>query len=524
METAPADIADARQVASGASWIALGNVASRGLGFLRELVRAQLFGAGPQVDALALAMTIPLQIYDLVTGGLINSALVPAFREYATPEKRAELWRLISLLLTLAVAVVSGLALVLTAGSHQVAEFFVWLGSLTGQHSSPESVTVAGDLMRWTLPAVIFLSASGILTAALYALQRFTLPAFTAAAFNAVVVVVALLSGAAWGVQAMAAGLLLGAMAQVVLQLPGLADGLMALRPALSFTHPGVRRVFRAYVPIIASTLVAQGSVYFGLSVAFGYAGGLSWMNYATNLYQFPLGLVAVAISSAILPTLSSQAAEGQGEAFRATLNRGLNLILVLIVPAAVGLFVLAEPIVALAFQRGAFTPEDTTRTAEILRWFVGGLSFAAVDQLLIIGFYARRDTLTPSLVGVASVAVYILIVVVARPVLGLLSLMLADSLKQIVHAVITGGLLGRRTGGVGQWSGVGKIVVAAAGMGLAVSVALWGLSAIGLPPGPLRHALLALGPGLIGLTVYLALARVLHIEELRWLLRLVKR
>ncbi len=516
----PAPAAAAPGLARSASILSLGSVASRLLGFLRDAVMSRLFGS--EADALALALTIPIQIYDLVTGGLVNSALVPAFSEYTPEPRRPELWRLASILLTLAGA---GIA-VLVAGLMLLAPQVIALFALIGGQQQPEMLATAAGLLRITLPAVLFLSLSGILTGLLYALQRFTLPAFTGAVFNGSMVVVSLALASRLGVAAMAVGLLAGAVLQVVLQLPGLRDGWRSLRPTLTFNHPGLRRIFGLYVPIIVSLIVTQASIYIGLGLAFGFPGGLSWMRYATTLYQFPLGLVAVAVSSAILPTLAGQVSGALAGDYKATLVQGINLVLLLMVPATVGLFVLAEPIVGLVFAGGRFTLEDTAMTAAVLRVFLLGLSFAAVDQLLIFAFYARRDTLTPSSVGVLSVVIYVITALAARPALGLFSLMLADSVKQIVHALVTGGLLARRVGGfhgTGLWPALGKILLAAGVMGLAVAGANWGLRGW-LPAGPLLAALRVAGAGGLGVLVYFALAAVLRVGEVRLVLGLLRR
>jgi putative peptidoglycan lipid II flippase len=509
-------------LARHASIIALGSVTSRALGFVRDSVMAGLFGTGAHVDALTLAITIPNQIYDLVAGGLVNSALVPVFSEYAAEQRRNELWRLASTVLTLAALAVSAVALVLVVFTPQVVALFAALG----QGQNPEAVAQATPLLRLTLPAVAFLSLSGVLSGLLYALRRFTYPAFTAAIFNLSMVVVSLALARWWGVSAMAVGLLLGAALQVGLQLPGLRDGWGALRPRLDWRHPGLRRILRLYVPIIVGLVITQASIYIGLGLAWGFVGGLSWMRYATTLYQFPLGLVAVAVSSAILPTLSRQAAAAS-PAFKQTVVQGLNLVLLLIVPATVGLFVLAQPVVAVAFQRGEFTPNDTLVTAQVLRVFLLGLSFAAVDQMLIFAYYARQDTLTPALVGILSVGVYIAVALLTLPVLNLYALMLADSAKQITHALVMGALLSRRLGGfrgTHLWPTLAKVVLASLIMAGLAAAALVLSERLPLAPGLFQRLLSALLPGAVGMVVYFWLAYRLNIAEVRAAMALIRR
>ena len=510
---------ETRGIARNASILALGNVTSRVLGLVREMVKAKLFGSGPPVDALTLVITIINQVYDLVTGGIVNSALVPVFNEYTADDRREELWRLASLLLTLATGAVSALALSIVWFAPYVVSVFALLGG--GKNEA--DMTLAVGLLRLASPAVIFLSLSGIITSLLYALRRFSLPAFTSAVYNATMVVVALALWKFLGVTAMALGALIGAAAQIVLQLPGLRH--TRLRPTFHWRHAGLRRIFQLYLPIIGVTLVSQAAVYFGVGVGWEFKGGLSWMNYATTLYQFPLGLVATAVSVAILPTLALQARQAEQD-FKPTLVQGLNLVLLLIIPATVGLFVLARPIVGLVFERGAQKPSDTTMTALVLQVFLVGLSFAAVDQVLIFAFYARQDTLTPALVGVLSVAVYVAVVLLLRGPLGLFSLMVADSVKQITHALVTGSLLSRRLRGFGQttlWPTLGKILIAAAAMGLGVAAALVALDQVGPASGFLRYALEVGGPGVVGVAIYFALVSRLNITEARVVASLVQ-
>lgn len=518
----PALADDTAGIARNASIIALGNVISRALGFVRDGVLAPLFGTGPHVDALILAITLPNQLNDLLTGGLVNSALVPVFSEYAAGERRPALWRLAGSLLTVVAVAVTGVVGLLLLLTPQVVSVFDALA----QGNNPQASLQAVPLLRITLPAVIFLSLSGVLSGLLNALKRFTYPAFTVAVFNLSIAAVSLLLAWRLDVRATAVGLLLGAALQVVVQLPGLRDGLRWLRPQLDLRHPGLRRIFRLYLPIVGSLIISQVSVYVGLGLAYRFVGGLSWMRYATTLYQFPLGLVAVAVSSAILPTLSRQAAQLDA-GYTTTLVRGLNLVFVLIVPAALGLFVLAHPIVALAFERGAFTPTDSLMTARVLQVFLLGLVFAAIDQILIYAYYARQNTLVPALVGVLSIGVYFAVALLTLRPLGLFSLMLADSVKQIVHALVMGALVSRRVGGFGRtslWPTLGRVLAATLVMGALTLAALWGVQRLALPSLFVQRLLEAAVPGLVGVVTYFWLAERLNVAEVRLAVGLVRR
>jgi len=499
------------EVAQAAGIIALGNIASRVLGLLRVMVQSSLFGAGPHVDALNAALRIPNTLYDLLVGGMVNSALIPVLSDYAVPERRAELWHLLSVLLSIATLFLCGLVLLGELLAPQV----VWL--LVAGLSSPYQ-TLTTDLLRLVLPVVIFISLASILSGGLYALKRFTFPAFTAAVFNAGVVVVALALGPRWGVQGMVAGLLVGAVLQVALQLLGLRDA--RLRFVLNLRHPALRRIIRLYLPILIGLVVDTLAVFLSYNLASRTGeGSISWMEYAATIIQFPLGLIVTAISIAILPTLSRQASADEIGSFRATLAQGLRLVLALIIPATIGLYVLANPIITLVFEHGDFTPADTVATADALRCALLGLLFAAVDQPLIFAFYARRDTLTPALVGVGTTLLYVLMALTPwwLGVLTLPLLILVNSLKLTAHALAMLVLTQRRLGGLGN-HGLWSLTLKAILSSLMMAAATWGVVralAVVAPPGLLGDLLAVGGAGGVGMAVYGLLALVLRIEEI---------
>jgi putative peptidoglycan lipid II flippase len=253
-------------------------------------------------------------------------------------------------------------------------------------------------------------------------------------------------------------------------------------------------------------------------------------MRYATYLLQLPQGLVSIAVSFAVLPTLSAHAVRERdkgthSESFTATLAQGLRLVSVLIIPATVGLFILAHPVVALLFEHGAFTTADTVMTSRALQLYLLGLPFAAVDLLLVVSFYARQDTLTPSLIGVATVLIYLVTVIVLVPMLGLFSLMVGESLKLLLHTAISAVILQRRVGGLGRHGvirAIGLALIAAAAMGLASYGALQAVEML-VPPGGLQEVLAVGVPGVIGAAIYVGLVTVFRVEEMHQLIAAVR-
>jgi putative peptidoglycan lipid II flippase len=510
-------------IASAATLIALGNIASRVLGLARDTVIAGLFGATGLVSAFDVASRVPRMLFDLLIDGLVSSALVPVFSELAERD-RTELWRVASIMLSLATLVMSLGALLLELFAAQVA--WIMAGGF-----DPDLLAQIVRLMRITTPAVLFLSLSGIVTGLLYALKRFTLPAFTAAAFNASIVVVALvLTGQfGWGIESLALGLLIGSAIQVVLQIPGLRDA--RVRFVLDWNHPELRRIARLYAPVILGLVVSQLGIVIDRNLASRTGEqSIAWMRYATTLVQFPLGLVSVAIAMAILPTLSRLASPSRPElldAFMDTLTTGLKMVLVLILPAVVGLFVLSEPVVALVFQHGDFTAFDTRQTALALRIYLLGTTFAAIDLPLVYAFYARKNTLTPAMVGMLGVGLYLTAALLPTFFhdLRMTDLVLANSVQLTGHAVVMLWLTHR----VGSLSGRGLKTTAlkalAAGLmmgGLTFLCVQWLLSRFSSPA--LVPKLVVVGvAGCIGIGTYTALVTLLDIEEVGMLVRLIR-
>ena len=355
-------------------------------------------------------------LYDFLIGGMLSAALVPILSDYArfdrnrtdtaevaaSPSKEEQvgpnpdLVRLVGALLSLAVVTLAGLTLLMVVFSPQVASLLA--GGF--DEFDPTLLPLTARLLRLMAPVVWFVSMAGLLTAVLFALQRFSMPALASAVYNLGIVVAAPLLAGRIGIASLAVGVLAGSMVQF---------GLMAWdvrRAGLKFTvqwsHPALARIVRLYLPIAAGLVVAQFQVGLDRRLASGTGvQSIAWMSKATTLQQLPLGMISVAISLAALPRLSQQFAAGEEGAYRATLARGLRMVLVMIVPILVGLGLLAEPTVRLFFEYGQFTATDSAQVVMALHVYLFGALFAAIDFPLIYAFYARNNTLLPALVGV---------------------------------------------------------------------------------------------------------------------------
>ncbi len=508
---------EAHLIAQAAMVIMLGQVASRVLGLVREMVISHLFGATGLVSAFRVAAIVPTMVYDLLIGGMITAALVPVISDYAQPERREELWKLISLLFSLAIVVLALVVVVLELGAPVVS----WL---LGGGLSPPLQAQTTRLARLIMPATIFFGLSGVTTGLLYARQRFIYPAFGAAIFNGGIILGALILSPWLGIASLSLGVVLGSMLQLAIQLPALRD--LRFNFSLEFDHPGLRRIVSLYIPVLLGLVVSQVGIAIDRNLASRTGPqSIAWMQNATTLVQFPLGLVVVAISAAVLPSLSQFAIAEEMVRFRRTLATGLRMVLVLILPAAAGLLALATPIIALIFEHGAFQPYDTSYTAQALRWYLLGLPFAAVDQPLIFAFYARKDTKTPVLVGVFSVLVYLVVALATIRPMGMIGLVFANSVQWASHALVMLILAHRRLGllrGQGLLLALSKALLASTVMALMTYGTAKGLEAF-VGRGLLGEPLIVIGAGGVGFLTYTLLILLLRSEEASLVIELVK-
>ncbi len=504
-----------RRLVGAAAIIALGNVLSRGLGLLRDVVIASTFGATASTDAFVLARTLPSILYDLLVGTVSTAAFVPVFVQHARDER--QLWRLVSVVFSLA-----GLAFVSLAAA--LAVFAGPLVAVIGTGlASDDQRLLAISLMRIALASVVFQGLAGVLTAALYAQNRFGLPAFATATYNIGIIVGVLLLARPLGPQAMAVGLVIGALAQFLLQASGLAPFWRAYRPRINLADPGVRRILTLAGTVAAGLVVTAAVQLIDRNLALRQPeGSLSSMEYATRVIQFPLGIVGLAVSNAILPTLSRvhDRTSDSLAAYREALVFGLKLVLLLMLPAFFMLAALSQPVVALLFERNAFQAADTQRTAEIFLFYSPGLPLTGVDFLLINAFYARQNARTPVLVGVACVFIYLGVALATLGALQARGLALANAVQNSSHALILLFLLRRSTPGLRLVSALApflaRVIPAAAVVGGLLVVGWPVLAALGRFPG-------LLAAGVLASAIYVALLHALGVREIRAISVLVR-
>jgi len=508
-------------IARAAIIVSLGNIASRVFGLIRDNRNAYFFGASGSMSAFEAASLVPKNIYELLVGGMVSAALVPVFSEYAAEEEPEELWHLLSIVLSLTVVVMGAFLVLAEVAAPVVTRLMV--GGF-----GPELRALTTTLIRIISPAIIFFGMSGILTAMLYARQVFTYPAIGAAVFNLGGILGTQLLAPRIGIASLTLGIVLGAFLQMAVQLPGLRGA--RIRFSLDWRHPALRRIAVLYLPVVLSLVVSQVGIVIDRNLASRVGEQtIAWMAAATRLREFPLGLVSTAVSMAVLPALSRLDLSTDHERFKATLGLGLRLVLMLIVPAAVGLFVLGVPIISLIFEHGVFTSFDTGQTARALAGYLLGTPFAAIDLLLIFAFYSQKDTVTPVIVGIICVLIYLGVAPLLAFTLGLgmIGLVIANSIQLMSHAVIMMWLLYRRVGAMGGeklLQAIGRIVLSSAVMGIVVYACLAVLRSVVPGAGLAARAAWVIGAGLMGAGVYGFTVVGLGVGEARLLLNMVSR
>ncbi|MCD6519678.1 MAG: murein biosynthesis integral membrane protein MurJ [Anaerolineae bacterium] len=507
-------------IARAAGINSLGNVASRLLGLVRESVIAGTFGASGATSSFDAVSTVPKMVYELLIGGMLSAALIPVLSEYAVEERRAELEEILSLLLSLAGTLAIVIVVLLELAAPLIAPLLV--GGFDAQ-----LLRTATKLIRLIVPSIPIYVLSGILQAYHYARRRFVYPAMGAPAHNLGVIIAVLLFSRVLGIASLSIAIVLAALTQFLVQLPGLKG--VRFSWTFHWRHPVVRRILQLYAPVVLSIVVQNIGIIIDRNLASRtMSEAITWMNKATFLIQLPLGLVSIAISLAVLPTLSQIDARKELSRFKSTLSLGLRLVLVVIIPATAGLFALGKPIIELIFEHGEFTPMDTLQSWNALRLYLLGLPFAAIDLPLVFAFYAQKDTLTPVIVGIVCVLLYLIVGPTLAFLAGwsFLGLVMANSVQLTSHALLMLALFGRRFGGL-QGYGVLRTALKAGVASIGVGGLAYGSYVLLRPWVPAgfwgRVLLVGVGAGL-GTLAYLFGARFLRIGEVTLLWAAVQR
>jgi putative peptidoglycan lipid II flippase len=406
---------------------------SRVLGFVRDIVIARFFGASEGTDAFFVAFKIPNFMRRLFAEGAFSQAFVPVLSEYKETQSTEALKELIAK----------------TAGTLATVLFFITLLGVIGApiliyifapgfESEGTRHDLAVEMLRLTFPYLLFISLTAMAGGVLNTFGKFAIPAITPVLLN-----LSFLAAIFWlspllekPIMALAWAVLLAGIAQLAFQFPFLKK--LGLMPKLSFDrqHAGVKKIMNLMLPALFGVSVTQINLLVDtLLASFLVAGSVSWLYFSDRLVEFPLGIFGIALATVILPNLSKSHAAGKVADFSASLDSGLRWVVLLGVPAALGLFFLAQPMLATLFQYDAFTTSDVNNASLSLMAYAIGLPAFILVKVLVPGFTSRQDMKTPVKIGVIAVVSNMLMSVTLVMFYQHVGLALATSLAAFVNA-----------------------------------------------------------------------------------------
>lgn len=537
-----------REIARTAGIVGALTLCSRITGLIRDSIVGYLFGSGLAADAFFVAFRIPNLLRRFVAEGAMNVAFIPVFTEYLTNRSRAEAMqvaRVLATSMTVLLAIITVLGIVFAPVS-------VWLFA-PGFSAHPEKAALTIQLTRLLFPYIFLVSVSALLGGLLNSLRHFVAPAFSPVLLNLSMIAAALVLAPMLGVPvfAMAAGVLFGGVLQVLIQIPPLHRRGVILKPDWQPRHAAVRRVLLLMAPTVFGAAVYQVNVM--MSTVFASVlpeGSVSYLWYADRVFEFPLGLFPVALGTAALPSFAAQAARRAYGEMRHSVTFAVGLTNFITVPSAVGLWLLATPIVAVLFQRGMFGREQVEMTAWALSAFAVGLWSVSIVRVLIPAFYAMHDTRTPVVTAALSFVTNVIfslmlighvqgdgtsrivdLVARATAAMGLwdlrhAGLALATSLASGVNLVLLAVVLSRRLGGLE----IGTMLLSLLRSGVAAAAMILPVHYIAaqvdwLAAGNLPFKMLMLGCAVgAGIAAYAAAAFVLGGPEIAGVKRIIRR
>ncbi|MBU1265783.1 MAG: murein biosynthesis integral membrane protein MurJ [Gammaproteobacteria bacterium] len=372
---------------------------SRILGFVRDAIIARVFGAGMLTDAFFVAFKIPNLLRRLFAEGAFSQAFVPILAEYKNRRGHDATQNLVNQVGTALTLVLVVVALLGVVGAPWVAYV-----SAPGFRADPDKFELTVTLLRITFPYIIFISLVALAAGILNTHSKFSVPAFAPVLLN-----VAMIGATLWlapyfdpPVLALGWGVALGGVLQLAWMLPHLLKIRMLPRPTRHFDDPGLKRVLRLMAPATLGVSVAQISLLINtIFASFLASGSVSWLYYADRLMEFPAGMLGVALGTILLPSLAKHYADDNPGDYSKLLDWGLRLTLMLALPAAAALAVLAVPLITTLFHYGAFTAADVTMTQRALVAYSVGLVGLILVKVLAPGFYARQNIRTPVKVAI---------------------------------------------------------------------------------------------------------------------------
>jgi len=462
------------KIARSAGAVGTAVMCSRVLGLVREQVFAGLFGAGTAYDAFVVAFRIPNLLRDLFGEGALSAAFVTVFSDYDTNKGKQATWQLASNVL---VFISILLSLITLAGIFLAPDI---VGLLAPDFSQiPGKSELTALMTKIMFPFLVFVALSAVVMGVLNTKGKFFVPAMSSSFFNLGSIIggtsLALLLpefgqpaivGMAWGT-------LIGGFLQLAIQLPTIKKLGFVFKPHIHLRDPGLRRILRLMLPATIGLSATQINIFVNTNFASScMEGSVSWLNYAFRMVQLPIGVFGVALSIAAMPVLARHAAEKDYKGLRQTFSSSLVMVFSLAVPATVGLILLAQPIIRLIFEHGAFDQLDTLHTSQALIYYAFGLFAYSAVKIMVPVFYALDDTRYPVIGSFLAVAANIIMINLTIDAFSFKAIALSTSCAMTINFLFLGVVLYRKLTGFSLAylsRGILKILLASSVMGFGV-------------------------------------------------------
>lgn len=392
----------AAKLARAALIVMVATTLSRIFGYVREMVVAAYFGAGYQVDAYRVAIQLPNLFRLLLADAAIASAFIPVFSSYLAREKKEEAWKITSSIINLTVLVMGTITIIGIVFAPSLVHLLA-----PGFKAREATFDLSVSLTRVMFPALGFMALSGIVMGVLNSYNKFFVPSISPVIWNVVIIGSVVIFSGRSGIYALAVGLVVATIVQFLIQLPNIGSDLKLYRLKIFFHHPGVQEFLKLLIPIVASAATVNINTIVDTRFASVLGtGSVATLGYAVRLFQVPMGVFSIAISTVLFPTLSKFASLDKKEDFKNYLSFGIRAVIAIVMPILVYFVVFALPIVRLLFERGQFRFQDSLMTASPFAYYSLGLVAVSITTLLNRAYYALKDSKTPFLVGLLSVVV----------------------------------------------------------------------------------------------------------------------
>ena len=458
-----------KHIAGAAGVIGLGTLSSRILGFIRDVVIARLFGVEIYAQAFVIAFKIPNLFRDFLAEGATNAAFVPVFTEYQARHTKEEFWELVNCMLNILLVILSLVTLAGIILSPVIVRLIA-----PGFVASPEKLDATVRLTRIIFPYILLISLAAYAMSVLNSLKHFVVPAFAPCLLNISVIVCAIVLGE--GTKGLAAGVLVGGLLQLAVQVPVLYKKGFRVAFPLRLRHPQAKAIGKLIAPRIISSSIYQlnnfvDSIFGSLAWIVG-EGGVAVLYFSYRLIQFPLGIFSSSLAQAILPALSEQALNDDRSKLKDTLVFGLRAVFFVMLPASVAFMVLPGPIVSILFGGGKFGLYAADATARALFFYSFGLFAYGATRILQSCFFALKDTVTPTKVSFIALIVNVVLNAVFIFPMGISGLALATSISGVNTFLILFFILKKKLGGFDAatvFMSFLRTLAASAGMGVVI-------------------------------------------------------